>query len=151
MICHTCIVLVLWVWAGLWCCVVPETCEGSIPLLKTLLHLMEIIPNFTYMLYSATAEDNVYHKNHQIHLGKTLYFTKHSRFTSGWHNFVEHCPKDKIQDQSALRPQNSGHFSCINYISRFNNVIQKYWLISIINATVSSNITFFNFLFSENS
>lgn len=31
---------------------------------------MEINPNFTYMLYSATAEDNVNHKNHQFHLGK---------------------------------------------------------------------------------
>jgi hypothetical protein len=24
---------------------------------------MEFIPNFTYMLYSATAKDNVYHKD----------------------------------------------------------------------------------------
>jgi hypothetical protein len=39
-----------------------ETCKGLILLLKTLLHSMEFNPDFTYMLYSAMAEDNIYHK-----------------------------------------------------------------------------------------
>jgi hypothetical protein len=34
-----------------------ETCKGLILLLKTLFHLMEFSPNFTYMVQSATAED----------------------------------------------------------------------------------------------
>jgi hypothetical protein len=33
---------------------------------QKLLHLMESNPKFTYMLYSATAEDNVYHKNREL-------------------------------------------------------------------------------------
>jgi hypothetical protein len=40
-----------------------QTCKGSILLLKSLLHLMQFNYNFTYMLYSAMVEDDVYHKN----------------------------------------------------------------------------------------
>jgi hypothetical protein len=29
---------------------------------ETLLNLVEFDPKFTYMVYSATAEDNIYHK-----------------------------------------------------------------------------------------
>jgi hypothetical protein len=49
-----------------------KTCKGLILLLKTLLHLMEFNPNFTYMLLSATAKDNVYHTDLQ-YLFKTLF------------------------------------------------------------------------------
>jgi hypothetical protein len=31
---------------------------------------MEFNPNFTYMLYSATAKDNVYHKNREVNLAQ---------------------------------------------------------------------------------
>jgi hypothetical protein len=45
-------------------------------LLKTLLHLMEFNPNFTYMLYSATAEDTVYNK--YLHFSSRAdFFTRH--------------------------------------------------------------------------
>jgi hypothetical protein len=39
-----------------------ETYKGDFIIKKTLLHLMEFNSDCTYMLYSATAEDNMYHK-----------------------------------------------------------------------------------------
>jgi hypothetical protein len=50
-------------------CVWVEVCgvlcdvKAYILLVKILLHLMEFNPDVTYMLQSATAEDNVYHKD----------------------------------------------------------------------------------------
>jgi hypothetical protein len=53
-----------------------ETCKGFVLLLKTFLRLMEFSPYFTCMLQSATAEDNVYHKDNIILCTKTLNFTE---------------------------------------------------------------------------
>jgi hypothetical protein len=53
-----------------------ETCKSFILLLKeALLHLMEFNPNFTYVQWSATAEDNVHHnktKHNSAMLLKTV-------------------------------------------------------------------------------
>jgi hypothetical protein len=38
-----------------------------------------------------------------MHLGKTLHFTKHSKLTFGWHNFVDRYPEIKYRDQPRLK------------------------------------------------
>jgi hypothetical protein len=46
--------------------IIGRNMQGLNFITKTLLHLMEFNHNFTYMLQSATVEDNVYHEEYYL-------------------------------------------------------------------------------------